>query len=98
MSQQICAMILDDDYAIVVRRANEQETSNSRVVAKLVHQALAAPSAEERIELDHARETISMLENENGFLKMEFSRINEALSQRLLSDGRGSWWKRVFRR
>jgi vacuolar-type H+-ATPase subunit I/STV1 len=104
---QICVRFNDADYEQIEWRSIENNTTKPRVVLQLVGFALRAYSTG----LTQPNETITELtgrittleqqlrdkENELGYLRQEYSKLNDALSQRLLAEPKKSFWD-FFRR
>jgi vacuolar-type H+-ATPase subunit I/STV1 len=105
---QICVRFNDADYAEIEERSIENNTTKPRVVLQLVGFALRAYG----MGLTQPNETITELtgrittleqqlrdkENELGYLRTEYSKLNDALSQRLLAEPKKSFWDRMFGR
>lgn len=94
---QICTQIGDNDYSIVTQRALDHDTSKARVVASLVHQGLQGADPKMEVELEHRAQTIEKLEDELGFLRLEFAKLSSGVSQKLLEKP-PSMWRRLFKR
>jgi hypothetical protein len=119
---QICVRFRDHDYNDIEERANDQNTTKSRVVETIVSTVLADARRGEGVpdwglvgsivggsrqseQVKSMKDRVTMLElqvrdkeSELGFLRQEYSTINKALAQRLLSEPtKKSFWAR-FRR
>lgn len=102
--KQICARFEDSDYEFIEEQAQASKTTRPRVVKRLVENALSRQRSGVSEEPGQAElmDRIKMLEqqvqerdSEIGFLRGEYSKINDALAQRLLTEtkptDRGFW-------
>jgi len=103
---QICVRFNDSDYAAIEQRAEDGNTTKPRVVLSMVGFALRAYGmglTQPTEEIEHLNSRITMLEQqlrdkegELGYLRQEYSKLNEAVTQRLLPEVRVGFWRRVF--
>jgi len=105
--QQICARFEDSDYELIDKQATATDSTRPKVVKKLVESALKRQQSGVSEESNQAEllTRIKTLEqqaqekaSEIGFLRQEFSKINDALSRRLLEEtkpeetkSKGAW-------
>jgi hypothetical protein len=96
---QICATIDDNENAIIRRWAQERGLSVAKLAGQLMAQAVRYEGAdleELKRTLAVQANTIEQLEDQLGFLRGEYSRINQALAQRQLTSG--GFWARLLHR
>ena len=96
---QICATIDDNENTIIRRWAQERGLSVAKLAGQLMGQAVRFGGEDIEVlkrTLAVREETIRNLEDQLGFVRDQYTLINQALAQRQLTSG--GFWQRLFRR
>jgi uncharacterized coiled-coil protein SlyX len=97
--RQICSQLSQDSFAVIEHRAENEGRTKAAIVSRLVDQAVKAGEIDIdqlKAELAVKDATIEQQREELGYLRLEFSKVNNALSQRLLAEAKPKgFWARL---